>query len=100
MEYITTIEVSLKTGKTTDNHKFENEKVTINRASYLWFKNNSDSESDFIETVKLWHRMDKGTGETTFYNFKTSEPTPVVPGTTYRVESISEEDQSIMFKEV
>ncbi|MGW8442063.1 hypothetical protein ACWGXJ_13995 [Paenibacillus sp. S33] len=100
MEYITTIEVSLKTGKTTDNHKFENEKVIINRASHLWFKNNGDSESDFIETVKMWHRMDKETGETTFYKFKTSEPTPVVTSLVYKVEKISEEQQSIMFVEI
>lgn len=100
MKYVTTITVTVEAGGTTDIHEFENENVDITRASHLWFKNTGEIESDFIETVKMWNKMDKNTGVTTFYKFKTSEPTPVISSTTYTVDSISEDEQYIRFKEV
>lgn len=100
MEYVTTITVSLEAGGTKDTHEFENENVHITRATHLWFKNNGETESEFIETVKMWVNADKATGLTTFYKFKTSEPTPVISSATYTVDKISEDGEYIRFKEV
>ncbi|MCL6605658.1 MAG: hypothetical protein K6T94_22570 [Paenibacillus sp.] len=100
MEYVTDVEVYLKNGEVTGTHIFKDEKVIINRAGHLWIKNNSEVVSELLESVKMWFKMDTDTGTTTRYNFKTSESTPVIFSTTYRVDSINEESGAILFGEM
>jgi hypothetical protein len=97
MEYITDIIIELKTGDEKTTHVFPDENVIINRSSHLWIKNNSKDESEFFETVKLWHEMDRKTNITSFYKIETSVPTPVEKFRTYKVKSINEENQAILF---
>lgn len=100
MESSIDITVSLRNGQSTNVQTFNNERLIINRAGPLWIKNNGDGESEFIETVKMWNKMDLNTGTTTHYNFKTNVPTQIVQSLSYKVDRIAQEGQAIFFEEV
>lgn len=99
MDYTTDIKVLLKTGNEEIIWFFNDESVTINKASNLWIKNNSGGVSEFFETVKNWYDLDKENKRTSYYILETSEMTVVRKTATYKVKKINEESQSIMFEE-
>ncbi|WP_028559038.1 hypothetical protein [Paenibacillus pinihumi] len=100
MEYSIDLEVFLENGGKKDHHVFTGEKLIISRSSQLWIQNKNDRESDFIETVKVWDKLDRSTGKPTFYQFKTSEMTPIGSKTTYRLKRIVEKDQAVVFEAI
>lgn len=98
MNFNTSVTVIIEnTGKKSE-HTFENEELSITRATKLWIENISEYESDFIETIKLCHNTDKRTGSMSQYVIKTKKMTPVQEFRKYYVSKIDEEKQAITFE--
>jgi len=97
MEYFTDISVIVENGKEKSEHLFESESASITRATKLWIKKIGEDESDFFETIKMWHGIDENTKTTSYYSITTSETTPVESFRKYYVQDIDEEVQAITF---
>ncbi|CAH0169158.1 hypothetical protein [Peribacillus simplex] len=98
MKFKTDITIIIENGDTKTEHTFENEEISITRATKLWIENDSSIESEFIETIKLCHSTDKRTGKMSNYIIKTSEITPVQEFRKYYVSKIDEVNQAITFE--
>lgn len=98
MKYKTAITLIIENGNTKSEHTFENENLSITRATKLWVENNSENTSEFIETIKLCNDTDKRTGIMSNYIIKTSEITPVQGFRKYYVSKIDENKQAITFE--
>lgn len=98
MEYIVDIEVEVRNGETVSKNVFKDESISVSRATSLWIENNSGKESDFYETLKLWHELDTKQGTRSYLKLKTSKPTQIENYKTYYIYNIDEKDQAIHFK--
>lgn len=97
MDYVVDITVIVKNGKEKSTHLFKNESIKVSRATKLWIQNNQDSESNFYETLKMWHGIDKNTKTQSYLTIQTSQPTQIESFRKYYIEKIDEEDQAITF---
>ncbi|MBY6087013.1 hypothetical protein [Priestia flexa] len=98
MEFKTNITVTIHNGRDKSEHTFENEELSITRATKLWIENKSEGESEFYETIKSTYSIDKNVGKFSNYTIKTSEVTPVESFREYYVTKIDEEKQAITFE--
>ncbi len=97
MKFEGNIYVTVENGNERSRHEFINEKLEIGRAKNLWIKNDSNKESDFYETVKLWNEIDKKTKTTSYLTIKTDPPSLVESFRKYYVIRVNEGQQSITF---
>lgn len=98
MRFNTDINLIIVNGNTKSEHSFENEELSITRATKLWIENVSEKESEFIEAIKTCYEVDKRTGKMSDYIIKTSAMTPVQEFRKYFVSKIDEDKQSVTFK--
>lgn len=96
MVYTTDITLIIHNGNEKSQHSFEGETLKISRGTSLWIENAGESESDFIETVKLSHQTDKRVGIMSRYKIKTSNQTPIQQFRELYVKKI--EDEAVTFE--
>ena len=90
--------VTVENSAEKSDHIFDEENLNFSRAGELFIMNDGDKESNFYETVKMWHGIDKNTNTTSYLTLKT-EPLSVVEGfRKYYIDRINEEKQSITLK--
>ena len=98
MQHNTDISLTIKNGKHESKHLFENEDLSITRATKLWIENSSETESDFIKTIMLCHETDLRTKSMSSYIIETSKSTPIQTFRQYYIGKIDKTKQSLTFE--
>lgn len=96
-QYIGDIEVKVTNDGKTNINNFENESFVISRSDKLAFIKKDDSESEFFDLLKIWNQMDKESNIKSYYNFKTSNHSPIESFRDYYIEKIVEDKRMIIF---
>ncbi|WP_152658305.1 hypothetical protein [Oceanobacillus sp. CFH 90083] len=99
MHYNTNITVRVKNHGNITENEFKNEFLSITRGTDLFIKNLSETESEFVEQVLLWHTMDKNTNKYSTYIMETSELTPIQKRKEYYLKRFNKENQTLTFEE-
>ena len=96
-----TVTIENKANKTINT--YEDEYVSIQRASHLWIENLSEDESGFFIAMKMTYETDKKFGSMSSYNIdvkpidQTSISSIPIQPLKYYIKKVDDEDQTIHF---
>lgn len=99
MEYKGDLKVIVTNNGQVSINIFENEHLSISRAGHLHIGKIDGEESELIETVKYWFGLDNQQLNESIYQFETSKPPSIGSFRKYKICSVNEKEQTILFKE-
>ncbi|MBG9737103.1 hypothetical protein [Paenibacillus alvei] len=98
MNIVTDIMVWTENGKDKAVHDFKDENIEIGTSQYIWVRNNSDADSEFIEFIFSTHKLDLDTNLSTSYQIHTEKNSPFGRGNKYKVKKINWDLKAITFE--